>query len=196
MTKLFIFDMGGVLVRRFDILPSIASLMGLELESLVSNISDDLIPLMEGKLSSFDFWKRFTHKSGIIPPEKMNLMIDLYEPFLDGNTEKLIRRIKRFCPVVCGTNTISEHYEYHLKKGDYQVFDTVYASHLMGVAKPKPAFYQWILDREKVNPEEVVFADDLPENIEAARTLGIHSFLFTEADVFEKDLARAGIEYS
>ncbi|MDA3958995.1 HAD family phosphatase [Oceanispirochaeta sp.] len=196
MIKLFIFDMVGVLVRNFDVLPRIASLLGLTQESLIQSIRDDFMPLMEGTLSGREFWTRFSQKSGIALPEQGNLLIDLYSPSLDGDTGNLIRRLKGYCPVVCGTNTMREHYDYHLEKGDYRVFDSVYASHLMGVAKPKSAFYQWILDREKVRPEEAVFADDLLENIETARSLGIHSFLYTEADAFEDDLARSGLVYS
>jgi HAD superfamily hydrolase (TIGR01509 family) len=57
------------------------------------------------------------------------------------------------------------------------VFDVSVFSDEVGMVKPDPAFYHWILDRLSVLPEESVFIDDRLGNIEAARALrmtGIH----------------------
>jgi FMN phosphatase YigB (HAD superfamily) len=90
--------------------------------------------------------------------------------------------------VVAGTNTIAPHYDIHLRRGDYDIFDIVYASHLMGLAKPDPAFYTCILEHESCSADRAVFIDDFPENVEAARALGIGSLLFTGAEQLKKDL--------
>jgi FMN phosphatase YigB (HAD superfamily) len=101
----------------------------------------------------------------------------------------IIDTLKNGARVVAGTNTISPHYEIHLQKGDYRVFDAVYASHLMGLAKPDPAFYTYILEHEDCPADRAVFVDDFPENVEAARQLGIHSFVFTDTEKLKKNLA-------
>jgi glucose-1-phosphatase len=47
-----------------------------------------------------------------------------------------------------------------------------YASHLLRLAKPDPAIYR-AFERATANaPEEILFFDDLPENVAAARALG------------------------
>jgi hypothetical protein len=48
--------------------------------------------------------------------------------------------------VVAGTNTLDVHYRIHAELGDYEAFAHTYASHLIHVAKPDPAFYRHILD--------------------------------------------------
>ena len=75
-----------------------------------------------------------------------------------------------------------------MNNGDYGVFDAVYASHIMGLAKPDPAFYTYILEQEDCTADRAVFVDDLAANIEAARSLGIHSLLFSDAAKLRRDL--------
>jgi putative hydrolase of the HAD superfamily len=53
-------------------------------------------------------------------------------------------------------------------------FDGVYYSHLLRLRKPEPEIYEYVLADAELNPAETLFFDDLPENIEAARRLGIH----------------------
>ena len=192
MIKLFIFDMGGVLARNVNVLPEAAARLGIGREELILLVEEDLDPLMSGTMTVSDFWERFTAKSGI--PVKGEPWEELFRPEYDYSTEDLISRLKKLSfRVVCGTNTMEEHFKIHMEGGDYDVFDRVYASHRMGVAKPSEDFYRKILVEEGVSPEEALFIDDFPENVEAARSVGIKSFLFTDAGALEEELVSAGI---
>jgi len=186
MIKLFIFDMGGVLARNFEILPDAAALLGMSPGTLWNHIADDIPALMEGTLSGEELWNRLGRRTGT--PVVSNLLADLFHPSIDQATGELITTLKKSGRVVCGTNTMAEHYNIHSERGDYGVFDTVYASHLMGIAKPKTEFFTEILRREGVSPEETVFTDDLSENIEAARSLGIHAFLYRDARTLSREI--------
>lgn len=101
----------------------------------------------------------------------------------------IVERLKSEARVVIGTNTIAPHYEIHLRNGDYNAFDAVYASHLIGLAKPDPAFYRHILGAENRHPGETVFVDDTDINVVAAREAGVHAFLFLDAQRLERDLS-------
>ena len=46
------------------------------------------------------------------------------------------------------------------------------------ITKPEPEIYQRLMQRYDLKPEECVFIDDSPKNIEAANALGMHAFLF------------------
>lgn len=46
------------------------------------------------------------------------------------------------------------------------------ASHELGFAKPDPAIYRAATERFAVRPAEILFFDDLQENIDAARSVG------------------------
>jgi putative hydrolase of the HAD superfamily len=60
----------------------------------------------------------------------------------------------------------------------------------MGIAKPDPRFFQYILDKENLNHKWVVFIDDIWENILAGRNMGIRSIHFVNANLLKKDLEK------
>lgn len=49
------------------------------------------------------------------------------------------------------------------------------------LVKPEAAIYRMSLEGLGVSPEEALFLDDRPDNIRAAKDLGIHGLLFTTA---------------
>lgn len=59
---------------------------------------------------------------------------------------------------------------------DYYL-DAAYMSYKCGCMKPDDAFFHQVLQNENILPEETLFLDDGPRNIEAANKLGIHTFL-------------------
>lgn len=61
------------------------------------------------------------------------------------------------------------------------------------LVKPDAAIYRLALDRFGLAPEEAVFVDDTPANVDAAAALGIHAVHFTTAESFRADLARLGL---
>ncbi len=56
------------------------------------------------------------------------------------------------------------------------------------VVKPMPEIYDLLLKRYSLNPEECVFLDDLPRNIEGARKFGIQTILFTDYNTARREL--------
>jgi 2-haloacid dehalogenase len=59
--------------------------------------------------------------------------------------------------------------------------------------KPFPSFYQLLLDRYQVKPEEAIFIDDNLRNIKAAEQIGIKSFHFTSPEVLREALEEQDI---
>lgn len=51
-------------------------------------------------------------------------------------------------------------------------FDALYLSYRLGIMKPVPDFFRQVLDNENILPEETLFVDDGPHNVEAAGKLG------------------------
>ncbi len=51
-------------------------------------------------------------------------------------------------------------------------FDALYLSYRLGIMKPVPDFFRQVLDNENILPEEILFVDDGPRNVEAAGKLG------------------------
>jgi 2-haloacid dehalogenase len=71
-------------------------------------------------------------------------------------------------------------------------FDGHVISGIEGVAKPDAQIFQILLDRYALEPARTVFIDDSPQNVEAARALGINAVLFTGAGDLRRELQALG----
>jgi len=185
MIKLFIFDMGGVVAESTDFDKKLASYLGFEGRLLHENedVERAIRDHMEGKIDEDQFWEIYISKYGSIKKPKSSLFGKFFNPSLDKGTVKLIQDLKaKGNRVVCGTNVIDSHYKIHMAKSQYDIFDKVYASHLMHVSKPNTAFYSYICNKEKVDPSQVFFIDDMEENIETAREYGLNAETFKSSE--------------
>ena len=183
---LYIFDMGGVVSCDTNVLPAIAAHLNMPMDEFQRWMREFGRDLMEDTLTTGDFWQMFSQRSGMTVRE--DLFSIFFRPSLNPDMTRLIDRLKARHRVVCGTNTITPHYAHHQERGDYGSFDAVYASHIMGIAKPRPEFYEHILSAEQVSASQVVFIDDALENVEAARQIGIHAIQFVSHEALVKDL--------
>ena len=55
-----------------------------------------------------------------------------------------------------------------------QLFERNFYSHEMGMRKPNPAIFEKALEETGLDPRETLFVDDLIENVEAAKAVGIN----------------------
>ena len=96
---------------------------------------------------------------------------------------KALREIKDKLIQGCLTNNIQSTEGQELEtdnaaiSGTHQeimgLFDFVFESSKENVRKPDPKFYQLACKRGKVNPNEVIFLDDLGINLKPAKALGM-----------------------
>jgi epoxide hydrolase-like predicted phosphatase len=61
-------------------------------------------------------------------------------------------------------------------------FDVTIFSAELGMRKPAPEFFHWLLERLDVQPGEAIFVDDYGKNIEAARELGLQAVKFCSTE--------------
>lgn len=197
-TPLYLFDMGGVVASNVHVLPELTAALGMsEAEFLAvcgspgawgSPDQGLLAALQTGTLGSREFWPEFCRRTGK-PTPREDLWRTLFRPEPITGTVAVIANLRGSgFRVVCATNTLDVHFEVHRDRGDYAVFDRVYASHQLGVAKPTPEFWQTILTAEGCPPGQAVFIDDALANVEAARTLGLMAHRFTSPQALARDL--------
>jgi|SRR5579871_680589 putative hydrolase of the HAD superfamily len=61
-----------------------------------------------------------------------------------------------------------------------EMAELIIYSHEEGVAKPDPRIFTLACERLGVQPEEMIFLDDVETNVAAARALGIHAIQFRD----------------
>ncbi|MDO9391781.1 MAG: HAD family phosphatase [bacterium] len=97
-------------------------------------------------------------------------------------------------PVYLLTNTDILHFEYIL--ANFPVvsrFNQVFASYQMGIAKPDREIYQRALAEIGMPADAVLYVDDEPAFVEAARLCGINALLYRPGMSFRNELLKFGI---
>src|SRR6185436_6298898 len=76
------------------------------------------------------------------------------------------------------SNSNEVHWERNFKElRVLELFDFAVSSHQVGLCKPDPAIFRVALERARLPADAVMFFDDLPANVAAARSVGIQARL-------------------
>ena len=190
--------MGGVMIRDYHMEPELMPFLGLSERSFAAadlKLHAALIRHSRREISEDEFWTLYTEITGrIAPPCEGSLLGKFFHPRLDEPTVQIVKELKAAgMRVVAGTNVIDAHYKVHMNLNQYALFDKVYASHLMGAAKPEPAFYEYILRSEGLQAADTFFTDDVAENAEAATNAGLNAFIYTGAGALRGQLLSLGL---
>lgn len=183
--KNIVFDLGGVIMtldpaealRRFKAL-------GLsDAERYLDSYTQSGIfgHLEEGKITAEDFRSKLSSLTGHeltfdeckhawlgyrkdVPQRNLDLLKELrakgYRLILLSNTNPFMMDWALSCEFDGKGSSLNDY------------FDALYLSYRLGIMKPAPDFFRQVLDNENILPEETLFVDDGPRNVEAAGKLG------------------------
>lgn len=181
--KLFIFDMGNVFLTGIAIIRNMAESIGIPEEALRSDYAEHEHALMDGSMLPEEYYRHLEDRFGI--KVKVNPFLEFFRPSSDEKVLSVCDGLRSHgfrCAV--GSNTFAPHWEYvkEMPSDPLSHFDSLYASHLIHLAKPDPAFWMHICSNEGVSPSDAVFIDDLEENCRAAESIGLVPFIYTGED--------------
>ncbi|MBW3622131.1 MAG: HAD family phosphatase [Armatimonadetes bacterium] len=93
------------------------------------------------------------------------------------------------------SNTNAIHWDWILARHGEMIrrFDRAWTSHEMGLEKPDPAIYEQVIRATGLPPEAHVFIDDIEENVEGARSVGMAAIHHTDADSLAREFERLGL---
>ncbi|MCC7192001.1 MAG: HAD-IA family hydrolase [Phycisphaeraceae bacterium] len=136
-----------------------------------------LIFLNETGRIDHDEWSRSTAAiMGIKPSQVTAISLAWLEGPYPGWHELLDRLQSARIQTACLSNTNSVHWKLMHDEGPNQLpllrLDYRFASHLIQAHKPDPAIYHHVEQQTGINPEAMLFFDDVAENCQAARDRG------------------------
>lgn len=180
MSKLFIFDMGEVLLLDVNTSNKMAEEYKMDLCALEEDFALFDVPLMEGFMEPDDYY-RHLELNFDIPKIDDNPFLKYFTPSLNDFMLGKVAQLRAVGHrVVVGSNTFAPHWDYMLS--EYPIFadsfDSLYASHEIHLSKPFPVFWRYIMEKEGFSSDDTVFIDDRKENIESAKKLGITTFQY------------------
>jgi putative hydrolase of the HAD superfamily len=195
MIKTVIFDLGGVLVRTENRQPrqKLAEKYGIsyqELSDLVYRTKSANLATI-GKVSAED------HQQTIL--KNLNLPLDSFSTFedefwggdrLDSHLVEFIQSLRGEYKTVLLSNAWDNLRQ--LLEGLWKidgVFDHIFISAELGLAKPDPEIYKVVIDSLDQDPSELILIDDFVENVKAAREARLNAIHFRNRDQALADLA-------
>lgn len=122
----------------------------------------------------------------------------VWSDFFDGpmpGIEDLLRRIRGKYRIAFLSNSNEVHAEVIPKQFAplFESDDRFIFSHRFKAAKPDPEIFHRALETIGAQPSDVVFIDDMIENVIAARGIGIRSFQYTNTPALLQELQAEGL---
>jgi HAD superfamily hydrolase (TIGR01509 family) len=102
-----------------------------------------------------------------------------------------LSELKKDFRLVALSNTDEVHWDFALHTFPiFALLDGWVVSYEEGVAKPHPALYRAVVERHCSGRLPFLYVDDMPENVETARSLGWQAEVFRDADQFQEEIKR------
>lgn len=104
--------------------------------------------------------------------------------------EEIVRDVSKKVTTALVSNTNEFHYAYCQRVVPaLKYLPRHFVSFRMGVMKPDRAFYEKVLSELTVDPEDTVFIDDIPANVEAAVQCGMKGIVFRSPELLKREIA-------
>lgn len=178
--RVLLFDLGGVLIQLGEY-PFPPHWMGIDQNFRLPDwFKSDVAQQFErGEINASHF--------ALAMKEDLNLSVSAEEICLEflkwpqgpyDGTYELLKALKEKHRLTVLTNTNELHWPRIVEEFAIPNFcSDIFASHILGMAKPDPSIYEHVLSKLRVPAETVVFFDDNLSNVEAAEKLGLQSYL-------------------
>ncbi len=194
------FDLGGVLIQNSVNLFYRRTMekLGVTIEQLEPVFDEAVKPLERGEISEEMFWQKIASS---LNEEYSPTMLPLWtEGFATEtppipNMLPLVDKIKAAgYKVGLLSNTTAPHVEINRRRGIFEHFDVALMSNEIGARKPEREAFLKLAQALGVDPTELVFIDDVAENVAGAEEVGITAIKFAGYHVLLGQLKSLGID--
>jgi|TARA_B100001741_G_scaffold141800_1_gene117137 FMN phosphatase YigB (HAD superfamily) len=200
MIKTIFFDIGGVLIdihpeRTYQYLSDSADV---EVSMVKESFPWDAHDQYERGIMNNEDWF-ITYKESLPQPccLKRSDFWNAWKLLLgeEKNTVNILEALNKQYSIWLLSNTNPKHIQDEIEKRylfPSLVNGAVY-SFDVGVRKPEKEIYEIAMQRANANPQECLFIDDLLENIQAAKQIGIEGIHFISSEQLKQELVHLGI---
>jgi putative hydrolase of the HAD superfamily len=200
ITTIF-FDLGGVCLSNgwdHEQRQELARQFGFDYEAFDSRHRQVVDTLERGQLTLDEYlrWTLFYEPRPFQPAEIVHAIEQLSTPFTETLAiVKALRDSRRYLLATLN-NESRELNEYRIQRFALrELFSAFFTSCYLGLLKPQPDHYRRALQITQRTPDECLFIDDRPMNVEVARILGMRPIQFVNAGQLAAELRAAGVAF-
>jgi HAD superfamily hydrolase (TIGR01509 family) len=173
--RVILFDLGGVLIENTGE-QGLRALLPYELdrqELWDRWLTSDAVKQFErGRITPEIFAAQFVEEWRIeLAPAAFIEAFATWPKGLFDGAESLLRKLRVRHHVGCLSNNNPVHWARF--PGLPELFDSNFVSHVTGFVKPDPEAFEHAIRELGVKAEAILFLDDLPQNVDAARAAGL-----------------------
>ncbi len=192
------FDLGAVILRTEDTAPrtKLAESLGMTYDEIVEvvhggGVDGSAARAALGLITEEQHWLNVVRRLNL-PESEIPRVEDAFfaGDRLDQTLLAFMRSLRRGIKVGLISNAWSGLRPWIVRQKFENAFDHMTISAEVGVAKPDERIYRLALEKLDVRPEEAVFVDDVPANIEAARDLGMYGIVFQGTEQTTEEIIR------
>ena len=188
MSQIYIFDMGKVILKSANMKKMYQEAQAecnLQTFNQLFYGSNKTIEVYKGIIDDIEFfrWLKEQAKSQKTPSELINLYVQSKEGVYTDTIE-IIKDLKRKKQRICLLSNLKQvDYDYLKSVVNMSLFERVFLSFQMGMAKPEPEIYQAVI--QELGTNQFHFFDDNDENIKEAKKWGIDAHQVTGDSIKE-----------
>ena len=200
ITTIF-FDIGGVCLSNgwdHEQRQMVAQTLNFDYEAFDSRHRQVVDSMERGQLTLEDYlnWTLFYEPRSFTVEDVIREIQQLSTPFSEAlELVKALRNSGRYLLATIN-NESRELNEYRIQRFELcNLFIAFFSSCYLGLLKPQPEHYRRAMQITQRSPDECLFVDDRPMNVEVARILGMHPIQFKGADQLAADLRAAKVVF-
>jgi putative hydrolase of the HAD superfamily len=181
-----VFDIGGVLeiTQPSSLARTWEPILGLRPGEMNSRLAEVAAAGAVGAISEQQAGQRIADILGLDAGQLRAFLADLWAEYLGTLNTDLAAYFAslrpRYRTGIISNSFVGARHREQQRYGFAEMTDLIVYSHEAGLSKPDPRIYQLACDGLGVPAADMVFLDDLPENVVAARQAGLHAVLFRD----------------
>lgn len=199
MIKAIVFDWGGVMIDNpaEEMINYCSKILKVDRNKLKKSIVKHGVRFQKGSFTEQDFWKNVCKDLKINIPKSESLWKDtVKETFIRRDyIFDLIEKIKKKgYKLGFLSNTELPARNYFFENNYNKEFDVIIFSCVEGLLKPDKKIYEILLEKLDLEANEIIFIDDLLNNIEGANKIGIQGILYEDYEALITTLNKLNID--
>lgn len=190
--KAIVFDFGGVMTKdsnREAVIEFLSKSFGFSLQEF-EVVNQEKRKAVKTGIKDQDFWIDYARQKNIfLPKDWEDSFNQVMKDAIGVNHEMydLVLELKEKGILVALLSNIDDRLARIIREFNlYAPFDPCLLSCEIGLEKPDPKIYEFLLKTMALPATSIVFIDDRIENIEAAQKLGFDAILFTSQNQLQK----------
>ncbi|MCK9409248.1 MAG: HAD family phosphatase [Bacteriovoracaceae bacterium] len=191
--KVILFDLGRVLMHiDFDAFPNGLGLTTQEQRLPYTGLTKKIVrKYEEGKISTNEFLDAMVpvYNYRFSREQILNAFNDI---IVEDNQDIIafVEEVRAKYRLGVLSNTCACHWEKVERISSIiKIFPDLFTSFHLGVMKPDPIIYQRVCETISVAPDQVLFIDDLKENVVGAQTFGMKGIVFQNSEQLKSDFS-------